>query len=587
MNHALLANAALALAAPALANHLNIDSPESVVIYVDDDAPPGGDGLAWSTAFNSLHDALQLARNTTNHSQATEVWIAAGIYPTDTDNDPARTFLLDVPLTLRGGFLGSELHPSQRQPPAHALEAVLTGEIGDPDTTEDNARHVVTVTGPGPVTIDRLTITAGNAAGQGADRNGGGIHADDTQLAVLDARIINNAAQGEGGGIYADDTTLTVINSTIAGNRAGTSGGGITARDDTDITDSLVEGNTAGIGGGLALCCGDITVHRTTVSGNTASLGGGVAATVGAVAIIESTIENNAASRGGGLFVNAFQPTTLLNTRVRRNTASEGGGVLSETQLLVANALLVRNTALLNGGALDLRGNADIVNTLVYGNSTVGQAAGLFHRADTTNIRNSLIYANTENDTHGEPAQIRTLAGTLLITHSGVQGWTGALGDDSNRPDDPRFVDPAGPDGVLASDDDDFSLGELSWAIDAGDSTALPADLFDLDADGITDEPIARDAVHLPRLRDDPAVPDTGVPADMGQVVDVGPIEHLNTCLGDVNGDNTVDLDDFSALAVQFGATAPPGQLPADLDQNGVVNLDDFSILAVTFGQAC
>lgn len=57
-------------------------------------------------------------------------------------------------------------------------------------------------------------------------------------------------------------------------------------------------------------------------------------------------------------------------------------------------------------------------------------------------------------------------------------------------------------------------------------------------------------------------------------------------CPGDINGDNRVDLDDFSVLAVNFGAS-PATREQGDLDGNNVVDLDDFSALAVGFGTVC
>ena len=42
------------------------------VIYVDDDAPLGGDGTTWSTAYRYLQDALATA------DPGTEIHVAAG-----------------------------------------------------------------------------------------------------------------------------------------------------------------------------------------------------------------------------------------------------------------------------------------------------------------------------------------------------------------------------------------------------------------------------------------------------------------------------------------------------------------------------
>lgn len=62
----------------------------------------------------------------------------------------------------------------------------------------------------------------------------------------------------------------------------------------------------------------------------------------------------------------------------------------------------------------------------------------------------------------------------------------------------------------------------------------------------------------------------------------------LNVSLanGDVNGDNTVSLGDFSALRLAFGSTPSSGNWNpnADLNGDGAVSLGDFSILRTNFG---
>jgi hypothetical protein len=55
---------------------------------------------------------------------------------------------------------------------------------------------------------------------------------------------------------------------------------------------------------------------------------------------------------------------------------------------------------------------------------------------------------------------------------------------------------------------------------------------------------------------------------------------------GDINGDNVVDLDDFSLLAQAFGSNSISANwnAAADLNCDGVVDLLDFTILAQNFG---
>ena len=86
-------------------------------------------------------------------------------------------------------------------------------------------------------------------------------------------------------------------------------------------------------------------------------------------------------------------------------------------------------------------------------------------------------------------------------------------------------VDPAGPDGIVGTLDDDYRLRFESPAIDAGDTMALPLDAWDLDDDGIVGERWPLDFDGNERAVDHPWVADTGVPGLDGAVVDLGPWE--------------------------------------------------------------
>lgn len=57
---------------------------------------------------------------------------------------------------------------------------------------------------------------------------------------------------------------------------------------------------------------------------------------------------------------------------------------------------------------------------------------------------------------------------------------------------------------------------------------------------------------------------------------------------GDVNGDNTINLTDFSQLSSAYGATpaSPFWNAHADLNLDGTVNLVDFSLLSTNYGKS-
>jgi hypothetical protein len=54
---------------------------------------------------------------------------------------------------------------------------------------------------------------------------------------------------------------------------------------------------------------------------------------------------------------------------------------------------------------------------------------------------------------------------------------------------------------------------------------------------------------------------------------------------GDANFDGVVNLDDFNALAANFGSTGGATWQQGDFDFDGIINLNDFNLLAGHFGQ--
>ena len=79
------------------------------VLFVDDDAALGGDGIKWDTAYRFLQDALTDASG----GGISEVHVAQGVYQPDRDEanpdgtgDRAATFQLINGVALMGGYAG-------------------------------------------------------------------------------------------------------------------------------------------------------------------------------------------------------------------------------------------------------------------------------------------------------------------------------------------------------------------------------------------------------------------------------------------------------------------------------------------------
>lgn len=133
---------------------LDPGSKPAARLYVDDDAPAGGDGRSWATAFTELGDALEAVEA----AGASEIWVAAGTYtPTHvptallerydrTENpdcscaqtsngdfsDPRwRTFTLREGVAVYGGFAGHETSLEERDWVANPT--ILSGDFAGDD----------------------------------------------------------------------------------------------------------------------------------------------------------------------------------------------------------------------------------------------------------------------------------------------------------------------------------------------------------------------------------------------------------------------------------------------------------------------
>ncbi|MCH7945552.1 MAG: hypothetical protein IIC73_06000, partial [Armatimonadetes bacterium] len=144
------------------------------ILYVDDDAPAGGDGLSWSTAYRFLQDALTDARDA--DGSVDEIRVAAGLYQPDSSErflggsgDRGATFELVSGASIRGGYAGlAAADPDFRDPAANPT--VLTGDLTDndvpdrPSTWSENSWHIITSRRlDTPTELDGLVITAGFA----------------------------------------------------------------------------------------------------------------------------------------------------------------------------------------------------------------------------------------------------------------------------------------------------------------------------------------------------------------------------------------------------------------------------------------
>ncbi len=392
------------------------------------------------------------------------------------------------------------------------------------DGTGLNNSVVKCISGEGPDTVlDGFTITGG--AGGLCFRSstcGGGMY-----NILSDPTVTNCAFSGNttnfGGGMYNDSSSPTLVGCTFDDNYVNWFGGGMCNEDSYPIIiDCAFWGNhAAGGGGAIQNWDGEVTVINSRFGGNsTIEFGGAMSNSSGAVNVINSTFSGNVAGIAGGAIDDSYAAATFLT-----------------------NCAFTRNRSVYGGG--------------LFVGSTIG-----------TTVANCVFWGNVGAGLPGESAQINDGSSDgAHVANSCVQGLDLYAGS-GNIGADPLFTAADGPDGIAGTEDDDMRLRPGSPCVDAGDNGRIAADIFDLDGDDDTTEPVPVDLLGGPRFVDDPCRDDIGVP-DLGfpslAVVDMGPHERPDDTADDPDGDGVINCDDNCPVHHN------PGQ--EDCDGDGIGDL--------------
>ncbi len=354
-------------------------------IYVDDDAAPGGDGAAWTTAFRFLQDALAAA------GPGDEIHIAQGLYKPDVDEagqvspgDRQATFMLLSGLALYGGYQGcpggdcTGIDPDERD--IERYPAILSGDLLGNDGPKfsgysDNSFHVVSgYQLEDSTVVDGLIIRAGNANGPGSNAVGAGIYLVRSSPVVSNCVFESHAGALSGAVYCTDGGSPTFTHCTISANQGtglGCNDGSQPVLADCVIRNNLFRGLAAagqasftltactisGNAGTGVWCRGPAVLTQCTIVANTSAVapGAGIYCDEGSQPLIANClISGNSAPDGGGIFCTYDSHPVITDCAITGNWAQTGAGVLcgGGSEVALYNCSISWNTARLDGGGL-------------------------------------------------------------------------------------------------------------------------------------------------------------------------------------------------------------------------------------------
>ncbi|MHC4696534.1 MAG: right-handed parallel beta-helix repeat-containing protein [Planctomycetota bacterium] len=518
------------------------------VVFVDDDAPPGGDGVGWDTAFKYLQDALAVVH------AGDEIHVAGGTYAPDLDEsgavspgDRAATFQLVSGVRVTGGYAGlsNPADPDLRD--TELYETTLTGDLSGNDGPDfsnrgDNSYHVMTGSGTdATAVIEGCTITAGYAD---TESFGGGMYNDGGSPSILGCNFTQNSAR-HGAGMYNAMSDPTIDGCAFLDNRAdlgvSISGGGGMYNHESNphISGCTFDGNITTWnrdGGGIQNFRSSPTIADCTFTNNEGDAGGAIFNDDGSSPFItRCRFINNRAPRGGGAIANLHLCCPTVIDSLFHGNVTEGsralsgwGGAIHEDpwencSSSFINCTFSGNTTVSRGGVIYIRsGSAEFVNCTFSENSAdiSGGAFWILPWARPI-LTNCILRGNSPNVFDGDPDD------PPIVRYTNIEGGFAGIG---NIDIDPLFVDADGDDDVPGTLDDDLRLSSGSPCIDAGDNSVLSNCARDLDGNI--------------RFMDDLGTPDSG--SGTAPILDMGAYEFIgiaSDCNGnDVHDDCDIDL---------------------------------------------
>ena len=392
--------------------------------------------------------------------------------------------------------------------------------------------------------VDTSTLISGCNFAKGQASFGAGVYAAADSTVTVENCSFSANSGSRGAGLYNGFNSRSIIASCVFTSNSASFGGGAYNDEgsqalftDCEFTDNHIVPLTSSSSGGAMYNARDAAplIRGCTFAGNVAKNGGAVYNQVDTSPVfVNSSFVGNAAT---DLYAGAISAViavgtpgtihlTCIGCTFVGNTSAVFGGALAATRradMTLANCVFSGNSAVSYGGGIsfgdDFGGEArlHITNCTLAGNTAGLLAGGLRVNNATMDASNCIFWGNSDTSGDVERAQAgwnTPPVGTFNINC--IQGLSGALGGTGNIGTDPLFTNPAGDDAIVGTLDDDLRVPVSSPSINAGSTTALPPDTYDLDGNSNRLEPIPLDIMGLPRV--------SGVAVDMGaHEVPMGP----------------------------------------------------------------
>ena len=423
------------------------------------------------------------------------LWVAAGTYADIVVvNSITQVAYLDHDLTIAGGYTADFITPPDPVANPTILDAGGNGRV----------MTIVTAT----VSLNGLHLTGGNA--RQSNRQGGGLYAENSTLALQQLTIYSNTAE-LGGGLFIRASSGIVRDSLITQNTADYGGGLYLQNSDIQIHDNRISQNQADFGGGgLRLFASNGLVTGNDVLSNTAVLqGGGFYLSYSDATIANNRISHNRSttplqSWGGGLQLHASQSLLQGNT-IAGNEAGIGGGLrLFQSSAMLQANLIQENAASVGGGiSVESASDARLENTAFVGNNSSQFGAALYLFDAQPVLAHTTLTGNSGGDGSGVYVGKNgglTLLNSLIVSHTvgirnsgGMVTMTATLWDGNALPIMGTISETGSFTGPASLAADGYHLTAASQARDAGLNSGSTSDIdgqarphhgsFDLGAD--------------------------------------------------------------------------------------------------------